>query len=75
MAQVNFSLEKNRLREFQKYLKAKKEILRTLLEKKERPKKALEVKREERKATLKRRPKREKVKIEELDKKLEEILK
>ena len=74
LAQVNFSLDQEELKNFQDYLKKKKEILRTLLEKKGKPPKELpEVKK--RKPSLKVPPKREKVKIEELEKKLKEILK
>ena len=75
LGQTNFSLEKNKLKEFQNYLKTKKEIIRTLLEKKEKFKEAPEIERERRRPLFKKPPKKEKVKIEELEKKLEEILK
>ncbi|PIU42509.1 MAG: hypothetical protein CO034_00940 [Parcubacteria group bacterium CG_4_9_14_0_2_um_filter_35_11] len=75
LGQINFSLEKNRLKEFQDYLKTNKEIIRIILERKGAIKEVTEAKRERRKPILKKPVKKEKVKIEELEKKLEEMLK
>lgn len=75
LGQVNFSLEKHGLKGFQNYLKTKKEIIRIILEKKRMIKEAPEERRERRKPILKKAVKKEKVKIEELEKKLEEMLK
>jgi len=75
LGQVNFSLEQSKIKEFQRHLKTKKEVIRILLEKKRERKEVSRIKREKRKTVLRKTPKREKAKIEELDKKLEEVLK
>jgi ribosomal protein S6 len=75
---INFSIEKNKIKELCNFLELNKNILREMIEKKERPVEALKTERRRRKPypAVKKPPiKKEKVKIEELDKKLEEILK
>lgn len=71
LGHISFFLEPAKIRRFQDFLKTNKEIVREMTERK---KKIPEVRRERRISPRKPR-KKEKVKIEELDKKLGEILK
>lgn len=72
LGHISFFLEPDKIRKFRDFLKTNKEILR---ESTERKRKILEEEREKRRIAPKKPKKKEKVKIEELDKKLEEMLK
>lgn len=74
LGQLNFSLEKSRLSELQQYLSKRKDVIRTLLEQKKIIREVSRVKEDIRKPVTRKIIKKDKVKIEELDKKLEEIL-
>ncbi len=70
-----FSLKKDKIKEFQNFLKSNQKILREIIERKE-PSPLLKRVSKEKKIVFPKKPvKKQKVKIEELDKKLEEILK
>lgn len=73
LGQIIFSIEKVKLKNFEEFLKSEKNIIRGIIERKKKVPEKLEAKRK--KPPFKKTLKKEKVKIEELDKKLEEILK
>ncbi|HOK35274.1 MAG TPA: 30S ribosomal protein S6 [Candidatus Pacearchaeota archaeon] len=75
---IIFEMEPEKIKELSQFLKMEGNILRTLLEKKEKKEKEAHPKKIRRKPFLeetKKKVKKEKVKIEELDKKLDELLK
>lgn len=71
---INFSLEKNKLKEFSDFLKNNVFVLRKLIERKEE-KRVLETISRIAPTIKKPIPKEKKVKLEELDERLEELLK
>lgn len=72
---ITFSAERDKIKEFYNFLSANEKILRIMIEKKEKQKDTSKPIRKREKPLLTEKPKKEKVKIEELDKKLDEILK
>lgn len=72
---ITFSAEKDKIKEFYNFLSANEKILRIMIEKKDKQKDTSKPIRKREKPILTEKPKKEKVKIEELDKKLDEILK
>jgi ribosomal protein S6 len=75
---VNFIIERNKIKELYRFLRSNESFLRIILEERKKPRGFLRPERIRRKIPLvetERKAKKEKVKIEELDKKLEEILK
>ena len=69
-----FSLERDRIKEFQNFLRSNQKILREIIERK-KPSPLLKRVAKEKKVVLAKKPvKKQKVKIEKLDEKLKEIL-
>lgn len=71
---INFSMEKEKIKELRNFLKLNKDLLKTVIENKEKVKEFLAKEEKGRKPILAKKQVK-KVKIEELDKKLDEILK
>lgn len=75
LGMITFAIEKDKIEKLYDFLNTNEKILRAMIERKEKLKETLKPIRKRQKVLLTEKPKKEKVKIEELDKKLDEILK